>query len=192
MNFEVMNQAVQVSGDTKNLMIKAPEKTDFFIDPCSDYRTLNAPYYYTEVEGDFIFGCRVRPEFIDMLDAGCVIAYESDDRSIKMAFEKTGVERTAITTTVTDKTADDSIGERIQADEIYLQIIRKNDTWVLHYSLDGESWHVVRCFILGLSQKIKVGVMAQSPAGNGCSVLFKDIEVRDNIYRDIRNINSQV
>jgi hypothetical protein len=34
--------------------LTAPGKTDYFTDSCRDYRQLNAPFYYTIAESDFI------------------------------------------------------------------------------------------------------------------------------------------
>ena len=60
MNFKWMNESeISIEGD--RIEITAPPKTDFFcgcIDECEEgilpESLCNAPYYYTEIDGDFV------------------------------------------------------------------------------------------------------------------------------------------
>ena len=69
MEFHWLNESkVQKTGD--RIEIVAPAKTDFFcgsIDECEEgilpESLCNAPYYYTEMEGDFVLRVKVSHDF---------------------------------------------------------------------------------------------------------------------------------
>ena len=69
MIFKWMNEsAINIEGD--RIEITAPPKTDFFcgsIDECEEgilpESLCNAPYYYTEIDGDFVLKVKVSHDF---------------------------------------------------------------------------------------------------------------------------------
>ncbi len=186
MKYELLNRAESVSNNERTVEITAPGKTDFFIDVCSDYKQHNAPFYNTNIENDFIFRCSIKPAFTNVYDAGCLLAYESEDRWIKFAFEKTDLGYSSVVSVITNGCSDDCNGERIEDQRIYLQIVRKGNNWCLHYSNDKINWKMVRYFKFELKNKIKIGLSCQSPLGDGCKVVFSDIEIIKNYYSNIR------
>ena len=186
MEYELLNQAVSISNINGTIELIAPEKTDFFIDMCGDYKQLNAPFYYTFVENDFIFRCSIKPIFKNIYDAGFLLAYESENKWIKFAFEKTDLGYSSVVSVLTNGYSDDCNGERIKNKIIFLQIVRKVNDWCLHYSDDKTNWKMVRYFRFELKNKIKIGFSSQSPLGNGCKVIFDDIEILKNNYNNIR------
>jgi uncharacterized protein len=186
MKFELMNKALSLTDENGKIELVAPKATDFFIDIFSEYKKLNAPLYAAAVEGDFIFRCSVRPKFGNIYDAGCLMAYESEEKWIKLAFENTDLGYPAVVSVVTNGCSDDCNGERIDNDEIRLQIVRKGSNWCLHYAVDESGWKMVRYFKLEMSGQIKIGVSAQSPLGENCRVAFNELEISPNTYRNIR------
>jgi len=88
---------------------------------------------------------------------------------------------------VTEESSDDSNGEKIDNEFIWIRIIRKGEYWAVHYSENGENWKMVRYFSLKMNKAIKVGIIAQSPIGKGCRVKFKNFEILENNYSNIRN-----
>ena len=57
------SQMMEAGGE---IAIMAPERTDWFNNPIPENGVLsapvaNAPFFYTEVEGDFVFRAKVRP-----------------------------------------------------------------------------------------------------------------------------------
>lgn len=186
MELKLINQAVSISNTGVIIELTAPAKTDFFIDICSDYRRFNAPFYYTPVENDFIFRCKVKPEFKETYDAGGIIAYVSDDKWVKFAFERTDLGYTSVVSVITDGFSDDCNGEIVNTNEIWMQIVRKDHNWCLHYSLDKKNWKMVRYFRFEMQNALKIGISCQSPLGRGCRAVFSDIELLKNHYSNIR------
>ena len=87
---------------------------------------------------------------------------------------------------VTNGVSDDSNGAKIDENEIWMQLIRKENNFALHYSIYKEDWRLVRIFKLDMKEEIKVGVSAQSPIGDSCRVSFEGLEILDNHYTNIR------
>lgn len=64
--------------------ICAPGYTDWFNNPVPENGVLsapvaNAPFFYTEVEGDFVFRAKVRPNFKTVYDA-CALMVIQDEK----------------------------------------------------------------------------------------------------------------
>lgn len=186
MKFELTNTALTLITEEERIEIEAPGETDYFRDICSDYEKANAPFYNTSLTGDFILRCKVHPDFSHTYDAGCLLVYGEKRKWIKFAFEKTDLGYTSVVSVVTNGFSDDANGERIDGPALWLQVVRRDNNWALHYSLDKVHWKMVRYFQLETGRTVKAGISAQSPAGKGCMVLFSGLEVLENTYENIR------
>jgi regulation of enolase protein 1 (concanavalin A-like superfamily) len=187
MDYNLLNAAHSAIKKTNGAIeIIAPSKTDYYCDICSNYKILNAPFYYTNIEGDFIFRCKVKPEFHETYDAGGIIAYDSEKKWVKYAFEKTDLGYPSIVSVITVGLSDDCNGEIINENEIWMQIVRSANNWCLHYSKDKVNWKMVRYFRLDLRNNISIGIFSQSPIGEGCKVHFSEIELLNQTYKNIR------
>ncbi|MBP7738946.1 MAG: DUF1349 domain-containing protein [Spirochaetes bacterium] len=187
MAYELMNTAAKLDVSGDDIVIEASAGSDFFIDGGTGVAKTNAPFYHREVQGDFVLRCRVQPLFLETYDAGCICAYESPDRWIKLAFERTDLGYESVVTVVTDSTSDDCNGERIEGESLWLQIVRKDNMWCLHHSSNGRDWKMSRYFFMEMEKQIRIGLVAQSPVGKGCVVHFWNPAVEKEIYGDIRS-----
>lgn len=84
-----------------------------------------------------------------------MIALDHDTLWAKACFEYTDFDTHAVVTVITNKKSDD-------ADEIWLQLSRKEDIFAIHYSLDGVEFTMARLAPLPMSEKIKVGFEANT------------------------------
>jgi regulation of enolase protein 1 (concanavalin A-like superfamily) len=167
--------------------IEALAKTDYFVDLRNNINKHDAPFLYQEITGDFVAVVCVKPQFHDLYDAGGLFVYEDNSHWIKLEFENTDLGYPSIVSVITNGTSDDSNGEKMLGiEKVYLQVIRRNDYWVLHYSLDRKEWKMVRYFRLSMGNTVKVGMEAQSPIGNGTKVVFTDFEVGNKEIINIR------
>ncbi len=174
--------------DDGTFEIEAPAGTDYFIDNLNQIKIANAPLAYEEVSADFDCRVRIKPDFTTPADAGCILIRDDDERWVKSAFELTDLGYTSVVTVVTDGVSDDSNGERVEEDAVWLRVLRKGAVWSIHYALDGERWKMVRYFELDLSRTVKVGVSAQCPRGSGCTSKFSRWRVEDNACDNMRNV----
>ena len=182
------SRAMAVDGE---LAILAPAGTDWFNDPVPKNGRLsapvaNAPFFYTEVSGDFVFRARVRPSHRYTYDACTLMVIRDEYMWAKAAFEKSDFGTAAAVCVVTDQVSDDANGCDIGQDFLWLQIARAGDVFCVHYSVDGERFNMVRLFHLPVGESVKAGLEAQSPAGKGGIRLFSDITLEKRTVADLR------
>ena len=185
-----LNESKAISVN-QELAIQAPAHTDWFRNPIPtdgrlDAPLSNAPVFFREVTGDFVFRARVRPNFKTVYDACALMVIQDDLHWTKLAFEKTDFGTTAAVCVVTDEVSDDANGCDIAQDEIWLQLIRRGDVFAAHYSPDGKDFRMVRVFRLPLAQTVRVGLEAQSPAGDGGIRFFSDITLEKKAVENLR------
>jgi uncharacterized protein len=187
MKFEIINNPVSYQCSDNNITIEAGKNTNLFNG--MNYKSSNFPFYYALIEGDFVIRCKVTPEFKATYDLGSIVIFDNIDKWIKFAFENADSGYPAMVSVVTNGISDDCNGEKIDINEIWMQAIRKDNNFALHYSIDKENWKMVRSFKLDMNKKVKVGFSAQSPIGDGCISKFEGIEIMDNNYTNIRKPN---
>lgn len=189
-NWKWLNESSKIEAGNE-LVIYAPEKTDWFNNPVPENGELsapvaNAPFLYTEVEGDFVFRAKVRPNFKSVYDACALMVIQDEKLWAKAAFEKSDFGTTSAVCVVTNGISDDANGCNIEQDEVWLQIVRVGDVFCTHYSLDGETFYMVRLFHLPVEKRVKVGVEAQSPAGEGGLRFYTDISIEKKTVANLR------
>jgi regulation of enolase protein 1 (concanavalin A-like superfamily) len=175
------------------LIIDAPAISDFFCghDQASSSEDLpknlsNAPFFYTEVTGDFVMRVQVSHAFKDTYDAATIMVMEDLDVWAKACFEKTDFGTHAAVSVVTNRISDDANGCNIDGDTAWLQVSRVNDSFSFHYSLDGTRFEMMRFFSLPVSKTIKVGLVAQSPMGQGGERIFKQFSLQKKTVANLR------
>lgn len=104
----------------------------------------------------------------------------------KAAFEASDFGTRAAVCVVTDQVSDDANGCNIDQNAAWLQIVRVGDVFCVHYSLDGERFDMVRLFRLPVGERVKVGLEAQSPAGEGGLRFFSDVTLEKRTVQNLR------
>lgn len=192
-NFKWINESeIKKFKEGEGFAIYAPGKTDYFNNPVSDcgnydVPVANAPFYYTELEGDFVFRVQVKPEFADVFDAASIMVIENEMLWAKAAFEKTDFGTQAIVGVVTNSVSDDANGVNIDQDEVWLQMSRVGNCFSIHYSTDGGNYYMMRLFTLPVGEKVKIGVEAQSPVGKGGYRYFNHLGIESRTLENVRN-----
>ena len=127
MEFKWLNEStVKQSGD--RIEILAPGKTDFFcgsMDECQEgilpESLCNAPYYYTEVEGDFVLRVKVSHGFQETYDSASVMVMKDLNCWAKCCFELTDFGTHAAVSVVTKGDSDDANGCNLKGNTAWLQ-----------------------------------------------------------------------
>ena len=185
-DFKWQNESAYVKKDEDTLVIKAPGKTDYFVDPAGKHVISNAPLLYLDVEGDFRLKAHVSHAFLSQWDAAVLMIWHTEDKWAKLCFEKTDFNTQAVVSVVTDGISDDANGTNYLWDNVWLQIVRQGNLFAFHYGPDGENWHMVRFFKLDVPDAIKVGMEAQCPAGDGADITFKSFSIDREPVDDLR------
>lgn len=191
-DFQWLNQSDATFTGGK-LTIEAPPQSDFFcnngaisesgITPETLY---NAPYYYTEVAGDFVVRVKVSHAFKDTYDSATLMIMKDYQVWAKLCFEKTDFDTHAVVSVVTNQTSDDANGCNIEGNTVWLQATRVNNSFSFHYSVDGKKYYMARFFNLPVDHKVKVGLVAQAPTGKGGARHFEDFSIRKMTVKNIR------
>ena len=183
--------ATDAKMEGEELVLYAPAETNYFNDP----EPINglagipqglAPVLYTNVEGDFVMRAKVTPSLDTQYDAAGLMVIQDDTMWAKAVYEKTDFGTNAIVCVVTDRISDDANGCNIDQDSIWLQMARIDNTFVVHYSLDGETYYLVRIFTLPVDKEVKVGLVAQCPEGKGNYHRFGEVSIESKTLSNIR------
>jgi uncharacterized protein len=168
------------------IRIKAPARCDYFRDPAGKPAINSAPFLFLEAEGDFVAKTHVSHSFLTKWDAAALMALSDDGHWCKLCFEGSDFGTRAIVSVVTRDVSDDANGVNYHWRDVWLQIVRVGNLFAMHYGPDGTQWNMVRYFRLDLPAKIKVGLVAQCPAGEGADIDFHTFQLEHRTIADAR------
>ena len=190
-SFKWLNESkLTVEGDT--ITIYAPPITDCFNSPIPEEDgsfikpQSDAPFFFTEVDGDFVIRVKVKQNFEANYDAGCLMVFQDENLWIKAALEKSDFNTIAVVSVVTNMVSDDANGCNVTTDSLWLQIARVKNNFAIHYSLDGDKFDMVRLCLLPIDKTVKVGIAAQCPIGEGGYRIFSDLSIEKRTVANLR------
>jgi uncharacterized protein len=140
-------------------------------------------------DGDFTFSARVAVDFRSTYDAGALLLHSAERLWAKLCFEYAPRDRPTLVTVVTRGSSDQAEGCEVTGDRVWLRITRAGVSFAFHASADGRRWRLLRYFSLGAEagREVRIGFMAQSPQGKGCTAVFDRISFRPEAPRDLRD-----
>lgn len=192
MDFKWLNEGEIVRYENK-IEITAPAQTDFFcgsIDDCEEgilpEALCNAPFYYTEIEGDFVLKVKVSHDFKDTYDSASVMVMKDLTCWAKCCFELTDFGTHAAVSVVTKGYSDDANGCNLEGNTAWLQVCRAGSNFAFHYSLDGKNFYMMRYFHLPVEAVVKVGLLAQAPVGNGGKRIYEGLCIEKTTVKNLR------
>jgi regulation of enolase protein 1 (concanavalin A-like superfamily) len=161
-------------------------RVDYFQDPAGIHNKDDAPYLWTAVTGDFVAQTHVRPAWSNTWDAGVIMARHDARHYAKFCYESTDLGTTAAVSVVTSGKSDDANGVDLTTPDLWMQIFRVGDVFGLHYALDGHNWRMARLFQLPVPPEIKIGLVAQCPAGPGVTIDFLSFSLEHRTIQQLR------
>lgn len=170
------------------LSVTAAAATDWFIDPAGGSAKIDAPVaLWAPPDESLVFAALVTVDFRAVFDAGVLFVHERDDLWAKLCFEYSPQRQPMIVSVVTRGASDDCNSVPVESSTVHLRIYRRAEVFAFHYSADGSYWHLVRYFTLGPLSSLHLGFSAQSPTGEGCQVLFSEIQYQARTLADLRS-----
>ncbi len=193
MEFKWINEGTMKQKNDR-IEIYAPESSDFFCNNGSvneegitPESLCNAPFYYTEITGDFVMRVRVSHDFKDTYDSSSVMVMVDMKTWAKACFEKTDFDTHAAVSVVSrDGECDDANGCNINGNTVWLQITRVGNSFAFHFSEDGVNFFMMRFFNLPAAESVKVGLLAQAPQGKGGIRIYEDLIIEKKTVKNIR------
>ncbi len=176
------------------LTLTAAAGTDLFIDPDPDAGYGAEPEFPDAGRlvglppaGDFTLCAQVSVQFASMYDAGVLLLHAARRRWAKLCFEYSPQLTPTAVTVVTRETSDDCNSFEVAGNALWLRIARTGGAWAFHASTDGSWWRLLRYFALDGPEPVRVGFLAQSPAGDGCAATFDHIRFRPGAPGNLRD-----
>lgn len=173
---------------------QAPPRTDLYVNPggadAGDAESLsNAVTLLGQPpEGDFQLRARVAVDFAATFDAGVLLLWQDGTHWAKVCFERSPAGEPMVVSVVTVGVSDDANSFVVDGSSVWLRVSRVGRVYAYHASTDGVDWALVRVFTLGDAlAEHRVGLEAQSPTGDGCTVRFADVVFRAERLHDLRD-----
>ena len=193
MEFKWINEGIIRQTDN-HIEIDAPAQSDFFCnngavseEGITPETLCNAPFYYTEVDGDFVMRVKGAHDFKDTYDSASIMIMIDMQNWAKACFEKTDFGTHAAVSVVTrNGESDDANGCNIDSNSVWLQITRVGNSFAFHFSDDGVTYYMMRFFNLSAGKTIKVGLLAQAPQGNGGIRTYENLTIEKKTVKNIR------
>jgi regulation of enolase protein 1 (concanavalin A-like superfamily) len=174
------------------LVMAGAAGTDLFVDPSGAAPLPDVGRLMGQApEADFMLSARVTVEFASRFDAGVLLVYADHRHWAKLCFEYSPQLVPTAVTVVTRQASDDCNHFEVAGLTLWLRVTRTGPAWAFHASTDGQWWRLLRYFALAgsppIPAQVKVGFLAQSPAGAGCRVVFDQISLRPGAPSDLRD-----
>jgi uncharacterized protein len=169
------------------LTITAGTRTDWFIDPEEAHSANNAPALLFLSRSPSLLSARVAVEFSATFDAGVLVVYQHAHAWAKLCLEYSPQRQPMVVSVVTRDVSDDCNALIMEARSAYLRVARLERAYAFHYSPDGQTWSLIRYFRLTEGGEVRLGFLAQSPLGSGCTATFAHIRYEPRLLADIRS-----
>ncbi len=184
-----LNQAAaHTKVEAGRITLASEARRDNFRDPDGKLSNNTAPLLLTEVDNSqpFTFTAMITPTFLKTYDAGALYIYVREDLWLKMAMEMDERGKTRMVSVRTIGTSDDNNHDVIVEKSVFMKISSDTKTVGFYYSLDNESWQLIRLFKNDYPASIGVGISAQSPLGEGTSAVFEGVSLTRQSISDFR------
>lgn len=172
------------SVSNQTLVLQAGKGTDLYANTDGSEIADRTPRVLFQPTGDFILSAKVTAAFDKPFDGGALIVYGDRTNWAKLLFEFGKTNEAGISTTVARGVGDDAHHGVRSGRDVYLKVLRRQNMFVFYTSPDGRHWNMVRNFGLPGAGSVKIGFSAQSPAGDGFTAQFSEIQFRQATFKD--------
>src|SRR5262249_42634235 len=150
-------------------------RTDIFCPPDGSPPTLNAPVLLANLDDrDFVLSAHIEAELQTLFDAGALLVWQGDRSWAKFAVERSPEGQPTVVTVVTRDLSDDCNSVTLDRPSAHLRVARIDDAFAFHLQV-ADHWQLIRHFVLE-PENVRVGFLAQSPTGQGCTARFRHIQ----------------
>lgn len=154
----------------------APQ-TDFWRKTHYGFIRDSGHFYYQEITGDFALETRLTATYETLYDQAGLMVRLDETTWIKCGIELVGGVQ-HLSAVVTRDFSDWSViplPERPPT--LWLRLTRRSETVEIHYSLDGNIYHMLRLAYFTTIESVQAGIMAASPEGKGFAAVFEDFNL---------------
>jgi regulation of enolase protein 1 (concanavalin A-like superfamily) len=177
-----------------SLKVFALPHSDIYINPAGKNSTDAASLMNASTllgippSGDFQFSAKVTVDFKSQFDAGVLMIWVDELNWVKFCFEYSPDGTPMVVSVVTINFSDDANSFTVNGNSIWYRITRRDNVYALHAAIDGTEWLLIRVFTLGPEiERHKLGFAAQSPTGEGCNILFNEVNFSQTRLEELRD-----
>ncbi|MFT3782086.1 MAG: DUF1349 domain-containing protein [Nibricoccus sp.] len=182
--------AIHTDAAGTTLYLEAPAKTNLYNHPNGRSTALTAPMVLFETDTEFFLKVRVTGKLKNVYDVAALVIYQDSNTWAKLCYEYSMMNEPTIVSVVTRGVSDDCNSQYIDADSVYLAIVRRGPVFAFHYSLDGKLWRMVRHFNLKTGGKLKAGLAVHASRGDGFAATFSEIAYSDKPPANMIDLNA--
>lgn len=174
-----------ITGNKSSRLFNDPQR----ISPPTD----TAPIALFKPDEQFVLACKVKVDFVSKFDAGVLMVYANPEQWAKLCYEYSPQGEPMIVSVVNNVVSDDSNNATLQKNEVYMRIAGYGGgVYAFQYSVDGNSWNMVRYFYLNPQNDLKIGFLLQSPNGEQCKSTFSDIRYIPKKLEELRGNDEMI
>lgn len=181
----------QVSDSAGIVTFHAKPQADYFCDPNGKISQDDAAILFMEIDNKkpFTYSAKVKTGFTPegTYNAAVLFVYSNDSLWQKLCFEQDerGIHRIVSVRTI--GTSDDNNHDVLNgAEYVYFKISSDTQTIANYYSLDGQTWQMVRLYKNEYGDKVYLGICSQAPQSNECISTFEDLQLTTDHVEDFR------
>ncbi len=162
------------------IQVTTGAKTDFWRVTHYGFIRDNGHFYYQNITGNFIAKVKVTGKYQALYDQAGLMVRLDENTWLKCGIEfVNGLQQASAV--VTREYSDWSVVPLSENPKsIWLCLKRSAETVEVEYSLDGESYILLRLAYLTTANQLQVGLMCASPDGDGFSVVFEEFSLIEN------------
>lgn len=180
-----MNEPPTWTDDGTTLTIHVARKTDFWRKTLVKYIADSGHFYYQTVDGDFVASVRVEADYRDQYDQAGLFVRQDSLNWIKCGveivngkwardYEYRGSAHLIMAGLTTGGWSEWSTLPQLPENPpgVWIRVIREGKTLFVDYSLDGETFTILKLCAMPSAKQLKVGRFAAAPTGTGFAARF--------------------
>ena len=182
----------QVSDSAGIVTFRAKPHADYFCDPNEEKMSKNnAAILLMDIDNKkpFTYSAKVKSGFTPegTYNAAVLFVYANDTLWQKLCFEQDERGNHRVVTVRTVGTSDDNNHEALNETEyIYFKISSDTQSIGSYYSLDGQTWQMVRLYKNNYGEKVYLGICSQAPQSDECISTFEDLRLTTDHVTNFR------
>ena len=179
-NFEWLNEPENVIFSDMEMKIVAKAQTDFWQSKHHNFAKDNGHLFFFRTKNDFNLIVHWKAEKCASFNQ-CGIMIRIDDKNwFKASLMYQNCQEAEVGSCVTIRGHSDWAGVMLENEPSHIsyKLVRKNDDFMVYYSLDGVSYTRLRQFYLDtLGNELKAGAYICSPQENSFEAVLENIEI---------------
>ncbi len=172
------NEAPHWSNQDGVITIISGPKTDFWRKTHYGFTRDSGHFYAQTVRGDFVIDVKISGQYRALYDQAGLMLRVDENNWIKCGIEFVNGVQQASAVVTRDFSDWSVVPLPHNPPAIWLRVSRKQEAVEVSYSLERETYQMIRVAYLVPSDAIQVGPMCASPEGDGFTSVFEDLTIK--------------